>query len=216
MRRLIQPAVIKPAALAASGTALVCYPRFALWQTPYPTWYLELVLLLGGFVLWAFVFAWHTPFSGRPVFKFPIDLSLFAGATMAALLVATVLHWVLDPTFRARTPADYPTSLNQWTGMTLFAVAFHPLFLIFAPLAWTLRLFRRLGIAFALTVLFGVFVMVVKTQSAPTPLPPAVFIELLGLRLALGSLAVFFYLRGGALLVWWWSFLLQLRHLLTL
>jgi hypothetical protein len=216
MRRLIQPAVIKPAALAAGGTALVCYPRFALWQTPYPTWYLEMVLLLGGFVLWAFVFAWHTPLTGRPVFKFPINLRLFAGATLAALLIATVLHWFLDPTFRARTPADYPTTLNQWIGMTLFAVAFYPLFLVFAPLAWALRLFRRLGIAIALTVLFGVFVMVIKTQSAPTPLPPLVFLELLGLRLALGSLAVFFYLRGGVLLVWWWSFLLQLRHLLTL
>lgn len=216
MRRLIQPAVIKPAVLAAIGTALLCYPRFALWQTPYPTWYLELVVLLGGFVLWAFVFAWHTPFTGRPVFKFPINPRLFTGATVAALLIAGVLHWFLDPTFRARTPADYPTSLNQWIGMTLFAVAFHPLFLIFAPLSWALRLFRRLWIAIALTVLFGVFVMVIKTQSAPTPLPPLVFLELLALRLALGSLAVFFYLRGGVLLVWWWSFLLQLRHLFTL
>ena len=100
--------------------------------------------------------------------------------------------------------------------MTLFAVAFHPLFLIFAPLAWALRLFRRLGIAIALAILFGVFVVFVKTQSTPTPLPPAVFMELLGLRLALGSLAVCFYLRDGVLLVWWWSFLLQLSHLLTL
>ncbi len=216
MRRLIQPEVIKPAGLAAGATALVCYPRFALWQSPYPTWYLELVLLAGGFVLWAFVFAWHTPFTGRPVFKFPIDLRCFASATMAGLLVAAGLHWFLDPTFRARTPADFPTSFDQWIGMTLFALAFHPLFLIFAPLAWALRLFRRLGIAIALTVLFGVFVMVVKTQSAPTPLPPTVFIELLGLRLVLGSLAIFFYLRGGVLLVWWWQFLLQLRHLLTL
>lgn len=216
MRRLIQPAVIKPAGLAAGATALVCYPRFALWQTPYPTWYLELVLLLGGFVLWAFVFAWHPVYTGRPVFKFPPELRLFASATLAGLLIAAALHWWLDPTFRSRTPADYPTSLKQWIGMTLFAVAFHPLFLTFAPLAWALRLFRRLGIAIAFTVLFGTFVMVIKTQSAPTPLPPAVFLQLLGLRLTLSSLAIYFYLRGGVLLVWWWFFLLQLRHLLTL
>jgi hypothetical protein len=95
-------------------------------------------------------------------------------------------------------------------------VAFHPLFLTFAPLAWALRLFRRLGIAIVFTVLFGTFVMVIKAQSSPTPLPPAVFIELLGLRVVLGALAIFFYLRGGVLLVWWWIFLLQLRHLLTL
>ncbi len=216
MRRLIQPAVIKPAALAAVATALVCYPRFALWHTPYPIWYLELVLLLGGFVLWAFVFAWHPPFAGRPVFKFPIAPRLLSGATFAGLVIATILHWWLDPTFRTRTPADYPTSLPQWFGMTLFAVAFHPLFLTFAPLAWALRLFRRLGVAIAFTIGFGTFVMVIKTQSAPTALPPMVFVELLVLRLTLSSLAIFFYLRGGVLLVWWWTFLLQLRHLLTL
>ena len=216
MRRLTKPTVLKPAALAAGATALVCYPRFALWQTPFPIWYLELVLLLGSFVLWAFVFAWHTPFTDRPVFKFPIGRRLFASATMAALIVAAVLHWLLDPTFRVRTPTDYPTSFAEWIGMTLFALAFHPLFLTFAPLAWALRLFQRLWIAITFTVLFGVFVMLVKTQSAPTPLPPTVLIELLVLRLALGSIAIFFYLRGGVLLVWWWLFLLQMRHLLTL
>jgi hypothetical protein len=216
MRRLIQPEVIKSAGLAAGTTALVCYPRFALWRAPYPIWYLELVLLLGGFVLWAFVFAWHTPFTGRPVFRFPVGRRNFASATIAGLLVAAVLHWFLDSTFRLRTPGDYPTSFDQWIGMTLFALAFHPLFLTFAPLAWALRLFRRLWIAIALTVLFGVFVLIVKAQSAPTPLPSTVFMELLVLRIALGSLAIFFYLRGGVLLVWWWSFLLQLRHLLTL
>lgn len=216
MRRLIHPAVIKSAGLASLATALVCYPRLARWPSPYPTWYLELVLLLGCFVLWAFVFAWHTPYSGRPVFKFPVRLCLVTQATAAGLLVAVVLHWILDPAFRLRTPADYPKSFDQWIGMTLFASAFHPLLLTFAPLAWALRLFRQLWIAIAITILFGVFVMVVKAQSAHTPLPVTVFLELLILRLVLGSLAVFFYLRGGALLVWWWTFLLQLRHLLTL
>ena len=216
MRRLIQPRVVKPAGLAALATALACYPRFALWQTPYPIYYLELVVLFSGFVLWAFVFAWHTPFTGRPVFQFPLNVRLVASATLAGLFVAAVLHFFLDPTFWVRTPADYPTSFAQWIAMTLFALAFHPLFLTFAPLDWALRLFRRLWIAVILTVLFGVFVMVVKTRSAPTPLPPTVFLELLALRLAIASFAVFFYLRGGVVLVWWWWFLLQLRHLLTL
>ena len=216
MRRLIQPQVMKPAGLAAVATALACYPRFALWPAPYPTWYLELDLLLGSFVLWAFVFAWHTPFTGRPVFKFPMNLRLFASATVAGLLFAAALSRFLDPIFRTRTPADFPTSLNEWIGMTLFAVAFHPLFLIFAPLAWALRLVRRLWIAMTFTLLFGVFVLVVKTRSAPAPLPATMFTELVVLRLAHGSLALLFYLRGGALLVWWWLFLLQSRHLLTL
>jgi hypothetical protein len=100
--------------------------------------------------------------------------------------------------------------------MTLFALAFHPLFLTFAPLAWALRLFRQSRIAIAFAVLFGVLVMFIKTRSAPAPLPPAVLVELLVLRLVLGSFSIFFYLRGGVLLVWWWLFLLQSRHLLTL
>ena len=216
MRRLIQPPVMKAAGLASLGTALLCYPRFALWNAPYPIWYLLLVVLLGGFVLWAFVFAWHLPFTGQPVFKLPIGLWLFTSATLAGLAIAVGLHFILDPTFRIRTPADYPTSLEQWIGMTFFALAFQPLFLTFAPLDWALRLFRRVWIAAGFTVLFGVGVMVLKTQSAPTALPPAVFIELLVLRVVLASLAVYFYLRGGALLVGWWTFLLQLRHLLTL
>jgi hypothetical protein len=216
MRRLIQPPVMKAAALASLGTALLCYPRFALWNSPYPIWYLLLVVLLGGFVLWAFVFAWHTPFTGRPVFQVRISLRLFLGATVAGLAIAAGLHFFLDPTFRIRTPADYPKSVDQWIGMTLFALAFYPLFLTLAPLDWALRLFRRLWIATSFTVLFGVGVMVLKTQSAPTPLPPTVFIELLVLRIVLASLGVYFYLRGGALLVGWWTFLLQLRHLLTL
>ena len=216
MRRLIQTEVIKPAGLAAGATALICYPRFALWQTPYPIWYVELVLLFGAFVLWAFVFAWHTPLTGRPVFLFPLELRLFVRATIIGLLVAAILYWVFDPTFRLRTPADYPSTFGQWIGMTLFAVAFHPLILTFAPLAWALRLFRRLRIGIGLTVLFGVFVMVVKMRAAPTPLPPAMFAELLALRLALGAIAICFYLRGGVLLVWWWALLLQSRHLLTL
>ncbi len=216
MRRLIQTHVMKSAGLAALATALACYPRFALWQPPYPVYYLELVVLFSGFVLWSFVFAWHTPFTGRPVFQFPLNVRLVADATIAGLFVAAVLHLFLDPTFRVRTPADYPTSFAQWVAMTFFALAFHPLFLTFAPLDWALRLFRRLWIAVILTVLFGVFVMVVKTRSAPTPLPPTVLFELLALRLTIASFAVFFYLRGGVVLVWWWWLLLQSRHLMTI
>jgi len=216
MRRLAQPNVLKSAGLAAGFTSLACYPRFALWDNPFPIWYLMSVLFVGGFVLWAFVFAWHTQFTRRPVFNLKFEPQLWAIATTAGLVVAFVLHFYLDPTFRQRTPADYPTSLTEWLGMTVFALAFNPLFLTFAPLAWAVRLFHRVWIAVAFTILFGVFVMVLKTRSAPTPLPPNAFLELLALRFVLGSLSVYFYLRGGVFVVWWWAFLLQLRHLLSL
>jgi hypothetical protein len=69
--------------IAAAISALVCYPRLSLWANRvYPLWYLEAVLLLGGTVLWAFVFAWHTKYTGRPVFNWkcePGPWRLFAG-----------------------------------------------------------------------------------------------------------------------------------------
>ena len=32
----------------------------------------------------------------------------------------------------------------------------------------------------------------------------------------MGFLAVWFYLRGGVLLIWWWTLLIEARHLLDL
>ena len=214
MRRLAYPSVLKSSGLAALLTSIVCYPRFAQWQNNYAIWYAEAVMFFGSFVLWAFVFAWHTELTGRPVFHKSVEPRLWLTATVAGVLVATVLHVFLDPTFKLRTPADYPTSVEQWLAKTAFAVAFYPLFLTFAPFAWAARLSHRVWIASVFTVLFGVFVMIIKMQSAPTPLPPTVFLELLALRLVLGTCSVYFYLRGGAGLVWWWALLLQLRHLL--
>ncbi|HEX5223120.1 MAG TPA: hypothetical protein VFZ59_26415 [Verrucomicrobiae bacterium] len=214
MRRLAQPSVLKSAGVAALLTSIICYPRFAQWQNDYAIWYAEAVMFLGSLVLWAFVFAWHTEHSGRPVFNHCVDWRLWVAATAAGVLVATVLHVFLDPTFKLRTPADYPTSVEEWLAKTAFAVAFYPLFLTFAPFAWAARLSHRVWIAAVFTVLFGVFVMTMKIQSAPTPLPPGVFLQLLALRLVLGTCSVYFYLRGGAGLVWWWVLLLQLRHLL--
>ena len=53
-------------------------------------------------------------------------------------------------------------------------------------------------------------------QAAPTPMPTALLASVLLLRLAIGSLSVWFYLRGGVLLAWWWGVLLHSRHLWTL
>ena len=200
--------------MAALLTSLVCYPRLAQGQSNYVIWYAEAVMFFGSLVLWAFVFAWHSEFTGRPVFHKGVEPRLWLTATFTGVLVATVLHVFLDPTFKERTPADYPTSVEEWLAKTAFAVAFYPLFLTFAPLAWAARLSHRVWIAAVFTVLFGVFVMTIKMQSAPTPLPPTVFLELLALRLVLGVGSVYFYLRGGAGLAWWWALLLQLRHLL--
>lgn len=216
MRRLAQPSVLKSAALGALLTTLACYPRFTVWKTQLPIWYLLVMLFVSAFVLWAFVFAWHTAYVQRPVFVVKFETRSWLLATGAALIVASVLHFVLDPVFKLRTPGDYPTSVAEWFGMTLFALAFGPLWLTFAPLAWAARLFQRVWLAAVFTICFDVFVMIVKTQSAPTPVPLPVFVQLLALRLVLGAGSVYFYLRGGAWLVWWWLALVQLRHLANL
>lgn len=214
MRRLIQPEVSKSAALAGLVTALLCYPQFALWtQRVHPLWYLEAATFCGSFVLWAFVFAWHTHYTKRPVFTLKIDPGAWVLTTAAAVLMGIILHFFLDPSLRQTTPEDYPVNLSQWAARTLFGLALNQLFLVFAPLAWLMRLTGRQSIAVALTVLFGVIVLLLKTRMSPEPFPPSLLMALLGVRLILGLLAVGFYLRGGVLLASWCALLLQARHL---
>jgi hypothetical protein len=215
VRRLAQPEVLKSAGLAALVTALLCYPRLALWSTrALPIWYLEATLFFGGIVLWAFIFAWHTEYSKRPVLAPRLEPVVFALVTLAGIIVVCVQHQFFDPTLRARTPADYPDDLAQWTAMTLFSLAFTQVYLVFAPFAWLMRLFRNPKVAIALTVLFGVIVLLIKNRSAP--LPPPWLAILLVARAFLGWLSVLFYLRGGILLASWWTFLLHIRYLLEL
>jgi hypothetical protein len=216
VRDLGRPEVLKSATLAALGTAIVCYPRLSTAQNlRYATWYLEMLLFLGCIVLWAFVFAWHTKYSGQPVFTVKIDLWPLVMATVSGIVAAVVLLRG-DPTLRARTPADYPVNVHQWVGMTLFSLAFTQLFLVFAPFAWLLRLFQRKETAWLMTVLFGLFVLGVKNRAPSMPMPPMLFLGLLIFRIIAGFLSVYFFLRGGVLLVWWWTLLLQSRHLFSL
>ena len=97
--------------------------------------------------------------------------------------------------------------------MTLFSVAFAQLFLVFAPFAWAIRLLRRPAAAAIFTVLFGVFVLLLKNQRSSAPLPGTLLLELMAVRLVVGALSVYFYLRGGMALVWWFMLLIQSRML---
>ncbi len=215
MRSLAKPEVLKSAVIAGCLTALVCYPRLYLaTKLSYPVWYLESILFLGSIVLWAFVFAWYTQYSGRQVLALTLPKHTFAWATAGAVLVACVLRLWLDPLLRARTPEDYPTTFEQWAAMTLFSLAFTQLFLVFAPFAWSLRLLRRQSFAVLLTVGFELYVLLVKIHRSPVPPSSQLWAVLVGVRIVVGLGSVFFFLRGGLLLVWWWALLLQSRHLL--
>jgi len=217
MRSLAQPEVLKSAATAALGSSLACYPRFFLWvNRPQSLWYLEAMLFLCSIVLWAFVFGWHTRYTGRPVFTFKVGLAPFVEVTLTAVAIAVVSHLWLDPSLRLRTPEEYPTTVAQWLAVTLFNLGLVQLYLVFAAFAWFMRLFQNIRMAALLTVLFGVFVLVIKSHASPSPMPTGLLAGLLVSRVAMGSLSVYFYLRGGVLLAWWWGLLLQSRHLWTL
>lgn len=214
MRRLAKPEVLRSTFVAALGTTLLCYPRLSLWSTrQLPIWYLEATLFFGGFVLWAFVFAWHTEYTRRPVLALRIDRRILAGATAIGLAVAAFLHFVLDPAQRLRVPEDYPNNLVDWIAKTLFGLAFLQLFLTFAPFAWLMRLFRDQRIAAPLTVAFSLLILFLKRNASPDPAPAAMFALLLATRVFLALLSLWCYLRGGLLLAWWWGLLIEMRHL---
>jgi hypothetical protein len=177
---------------------------------------LEAVLFLGGTVLWAFVFAWHLKYTGQPVFKARMDPLLLGMVTTAGIGAALLLFFVMDPRIRDLTPADYPRNVAEWAAMTLFSLAFTQVFLVFAPFAWLMRLFREKSAAIGLTAMFGFFVIVLKNQSSPTPIPIDMFSALLAFRVATGLFSIYCYLQGGALLLWWWVLLLESRHLPSL
>lgn len=217
MRRLAQPKVVAASALAAALSAALSIPRMLLWEKrPLPLWYVESTIFFGGFVLWAFVFAWHTEYTRRPIFTLKISPKLFAGATLAGIFAALFLYFFLDPSLRLTTPEDYPVDFAHCIAMTLFALAFTQLFLLFAPVAWSMRLFKNEKVAIWFTVSLSIFLLILKTQASPKPFPHALFIELFVLRVVMGYLAVWFYLRGGIFLAWWLGLLVEARHLLQI
>jgi hypothetical protein len=217
VRRLGEPKVLNSAAIAALFSVLLCYPGFALWaDRKFPIFYLEMVLFVGGFILWAFVLAWHSEYTHRPVFTWNIGTIPFAVATGAGIAAAAFLYTCVDPMLRRVVPGDYPSDLKHWVAMALFGLGFGQLFFVFAPFAWLMRLFKHQEPAIAFTVLFGTAVMAYKFQSGGISFPFPQFALILLTRILLAWLSVVFYLRGGVLLALWWGLLLELRHVPTL
>ncbi len=214
MRQLLQPRVLNHASLAAAISALACYPRLLLWlHRTEPVWYLEATLFVCGIMLWGFVFAWHTPYTNRPVFVFKLELMPFIAATILGMLAAAAIHVWLDPLLRPQLPEEYPKDLRHWLASLLFTLALTQLFLIFAPFDWLLRMLKRRWLAASLTALFGAFVLAMKFSSLTSPPSPPLLAAMLTGRTIMAMLAVWFYLRGGVVLVWWWAFLFEARHL---
>ena len=217
MQHLFQPRVLGKAAGAALVSALVSYPRLSLWQhRPGPIWFSLAAIFICSIMLWGFVFAWHEPYTRRPVFLFKLEFVPFLVATVMGLGVAAVYYLWLDPSLRSKLPEDYPPDLWHWFASLLFALGFNQLFSTFAPFDWAMRLVKKPWIAISFTALLGAGVQAMKIHSLTVPMTPHLLNTLLTLRFLGGCLAAAFYLRGGVFLVWWWTFLLDSRHLLSM
>jgi hypothetical protein len=198
-----------------SLTTALCLPRMWLATSlQAPLWYLEAILFLGGTVLWGFVFAWQTEYGKTPVFTLRPPLAAVLVATLGGLTLALALRLGLDARLREISPEDYPETFRQWGSTVLFSLAFTQLLLVFAPFAWLVRLFGRKEPAAFLTVLFGIIVLLVKQKSAAAPYPTGLLSFLVLSRVVGGAVAVWLYMRGGVVMVWWWGLLVQSRHLL--
>jgi hypothetical protein len=217
VRHLFQPRVLLRASAAAAVTALACYPQLLLWlNRPESVWLLDLTIFVCSIVLWGFVLAWHTQYTHRPVLVFKPPAWPFIAVTLLALGGGAAVHEWLDPILRPHAPEEYPSDLNHWAAEMLFGLFLSQLFVLFAPFAWLMRLFKNLWVAAILTAMWGVFLLVIENQSLSLPVPPPLFVVLVAGRIIMGLLGVWFYLRGGILLIWWWAILYEARHLLDL
>ena len=213
MRFLSQAKTMKKAGLAGCLTAAASLPQLALSAPPGRIGFLLASNLWAAFFLWSFVFAWHERESHRKVFTFEIQPRFWLLASVCGLSGAVVLHFDVDPLMHHIKLTDFPTDFKTWTASTLFTLAFEQLFACFAPFAFFIRLSHRRDIAFLLTVLFGVLILCLKLSSIHWLSPSILVLELLAARMVVATLSLYFYLRGGVFLFWWWCFLLQTRHL---
>ena len=203
--------------MAGLLTTLASLPALATAPGhPYPLSLAASLFFFCVFLLWAFVFAWHFQYTARPVFLPPFQPKLWLSATVYGLLVGLLVWQFLDPSLRQIVPAEYPANTGSWMATSLFQICFGPLYVCFAPFAFFMRLTRRPPVATALTVAWGLFVEYLVLGNHPT-LPPVTLTAIIMLRSVIsGFVAVYFYLNGGVLLIWWVGLLLQLRLLLEL
>jgi hypothetical protein len=217
MRSLANSRVLAQAGAAALITSLACIPRLETWPArANPLWFSWLLLLWANFMLWSFVFGWHVKYAQQHPLTFPRQPRLWVMATAWGLAECAWLCLVVDPRLRILRPEEYPASGHDWLASSLFTVAFDPLFLCFAPFAFFVRLSRRQTAAVALTVMFAIFVQFMKLDRAPRLSDRWLVASLMTTPILASFASVYFYLRGGAWLVWWIALLTQLRLLPSL
>jgi hypothetical protein len=217
LRDLAQPKVLSSAVTAALASCVAGYPRLAQWTgRQHPIWFLVTVLFVCAWVLWAFVLAWHDRYLRRPVVAKNLELKVFGMVTGIGVVIGAIHYFYFDPIVKAKMPDAFPTTLPEWVGMTLFSLAFQQLFLVFAPLAFFSRILNSGRLAIILTVFFGGLIIMAKAQPAMASMPWLISSGFLVVRMVAGLLTIYFYLRGGIVLAYWWGLILQSRELFDL
>ncbi|MDW7980275.1 MAG: hypothetical protein RMH97_06900 [Verrucomicrobiales bacterium] len=212
MHALLQPIVVKRAVVAGTLSGLACVPRLHLWaDRMWPVWYLVALLFCAAFILWAFVFAWHTELAGRDPLTPSANIVHWLAATAWGGTYAVLAHTVLDPKLRAFAPAEFPTGIGDWLADMLVALAFGRLFLLFGPVAFFGRLFHSVAAAVVLTACFNGFVLVLNASRLG--LPAELVLVMLPTRVVASLVNAVFYVKGGVWTVVWISLLVQQRHL---
>jgi hypothetical protein len=182
MRSLAQRDVLINAGYAAVITALACYPRLAIWLDRPYT-----ILFSCVMILWTGFVLW-----------------------------AFVFAW--QPKYAHRPVISYQFPIRLWAMATLYGVVWamllhwlmDPQLRVTTPkdyptdwLSWIAMCLFALSLD-TLFLCFAPFAFFIRLTRKPD--------VSLALTVIFGIFAVYFYLKGGALLVWWVVLLSQLRH----
>ena len=213
MRSLADPDVLGRALLAATISAVACYPRLANWsQREDAVWVLLGLIEFTAFAMWAAVFAWHEKHGGRALMPRAVPARFWAMTIALGTAGAMAAFHFGDPALRRIAFADFPQNAHAWAEHLLFNLAMEQLFLCFAPFAVGLRLLPNATAAGVTTVLLGMFVFALTLRSVATAMPPELTVALLAFRAVQSAVTVWIYWRGGLVAVWVFVVLLQIRH----
>jgi hypothetical protein len=214
MRHLGRSEVLRAAGIATLLTGSACYPRLSIWDRLEGHVFANLLVLMWCiFVLWAFVFAWHKEYFGQAPIRQDLPVRFWASIGAAGFGAAVLLRLALDPWLRGVAPWNYPESGMEWTAVVLFAVFFGALFLIFAPFAFYIRLTRNARVSSVATVLGATAVMLLRYLATADDRSVSTAALLAVVFAGQATVSLTLYLRGGALAVWLFMFLVETRHL---
>lgn len=156
--------------------------------------------------------AWHKAYSSLNVFQ-KLDGKITALSIGIATCAAIALKLAFDPVLIRYLPEAYPTTVADWFGRTLFSIFFEQLFMVMAPFAFAVRLFKSNTSAFIFTLAFNICILLMRANMSSTPLPMPLLLTMILTRTLGMTLCLLAYMRGGVYNLWIVRLLLESRTL---